>query len=96
MLIISFISTVLSMLYFLAVCKSHSQPNASTVELSLNRNSFLGYFYNFFDVRMIWFTHLFDTVGGGIAIAYIMLYSLLTEAIDPHLRSVILSLVLQF
>ena len=40
-----------------------------------------GYFYNIFDIRLIWAASLFDLVGGGLVVFNTLTLAMIAEAV---------------
>lgn len=70
------VSYVLSTLYFLAVCKFLSPDLLSAL------SNTTGYFYELFNIKMIWLSCLFDIFGGGKPILATLLYTFIAEETD--------------
>ncbi|KAB2571179.1 hypothetical protein BFW01_g1791 [Lasiodiplodia theobromae] len=45
------------------------------------------FFHNFFNIRMIWFTGLFDLIGGGLPVRNALLYTYIAEAVKTGFLS---------
>lgn len=75
-------SYVLSMLYFLAVCK-FSPLQLSTLSDAARKTLVpTGFFYEQFNIKMIWLSCLFDIFGGGPTILRTLLYTFIAEETD--------------